>query len=111
MQLLSASINNDWPHLPSIPFDRVSNRRYIDILIGIDHPVFHKMSREVTGRNPKEPVARQTPLGWVCFGPTNKNHSHRTTHAHMTRQNQPDQHGSDKLSSKKVMGTGSQWNQ
>ena len=43
------------------------------------------MSRELTGRNPKDPVARQTPLGWVCFGPTNKNHSHRTTHAHMTR--------------------------
>ena len=73
------------PRLASIEFDRVSNRKQIDMLIGSDHPVFHQVLREVNGRHQKDPVARQTPLGWVCFGPTSKSYSLVNTHAHMTR--------------------------
>jgi hypothetical protein len=64
-----SALKNDWPHLSSIPFDRVSYRKQIKILIGSDHPVFHKVLREVTERNPKDPVARQTPLGGFALLP------------------------------------------
>ena len=55
------------------------------MLIGSDHPVLHKFLREVNGKHPKDPVARQIPLGWVCFGPTSKNSLSINTHANMTR--------------------------
>ena len=84
-------LKNDWPHLTSITFNQVSNCKQIDMLIGSDHPVFHKVLREVNGSHPKDPVARQTPLGWVCFGPTSKNSSFVNTHVHMTRTNRTNQ--------------------
>ena len=59
-----------WPHLKAIPFEDVSRRRQIDVLIGSDHPVFHRIHREIHGSNVNDPVARLTNLGWVCFGPT-----------------------------------------
>ena len=80
-----STLKNDWPHLTSIAFDQVSNRKQVDMLIGSDHPIFHKVLRKVNGKHPKDPVARQTPLGWVCFGPTSKNSLSINTHAHMTR--------------------------
>ena len=78
-------LKNDWPHLTSIAFDQVSNRKQIDMLIGSNHPVFHKVLREVNGSHPKDPMARQIPLGWVCFGPTSTNSSVANTQVHMTR--------------------------
>ena len=77
------SLKKDWPHLSSVPFDKVANRRQIDLLVGIK--VFHKVLREVTGERSKDPIARQKPLGWVCFGPTSENLSTRSYHAHTTR--------------------------
>ena len=79
------TLKNDWPHLTSIAFDQVSNRKQVDMLIGSDHPIFDKVLREVIGKHPKDPVSRQTPLGWVCFGPTSNNPLSINTHAHMTR--------------------------
>ncbi len=78
-------LKSNWPHLNAIQFETVSKRKQIDILVGSDHPVFHKVLREVTGHNPKNPVARQMPLGWVCFGPISKKPSTWTTQSHMTR--------------------------
>ena len=80
-----STVKNDWPHLTTIAFDRVSKRKQIDLLIGSDHPAFHKVLQEVNGSHPKDPIARQTPLGWVCFGPTNKNCLPRNSQTHMTR--------------------------
>ena len=59
-----------WPHIKSIPFDNVSKRRRIDVLIGSDYPVFHRILRELHGPNEHDPIARLTNLGWVCSGPT-----------------------------------------
>ena len=80
-----STLKNDWPHLTTIAFDRVSKRKQIDLLIGSDHPAFHKVLREVNGSHPKDTIARQTPLGWVCFGPTNKNCLPRNSQTHVTR--------------------------
>ena len=65
-----SELKEKWPHLKAIPFEDVSRRRQIDVLIGSDHPVFHRIHREIHGSNINDPVARLTNLGWVCFGPT-----------------------------------------
>ena len=78
-------IKNQWPHLKDIPFQNVAKRPQIDLLIGSHHPVFHQVRREVQGTRTNDPVARQTNLGWVCFGPTMvsnrpcKSRSHHST--------------------------------
>lgn len=64
-----SELKTKWPHLQPIPFDIVSRRKRIDVLIGSDHPVFHQVSKEVIGSQPSDPIARLTNLGWVCFGP------------------------------------------
>ena len=65
-----SEIKGQWPHLERIPFEKVSRRHQVDVLVGSDHPVFHQVLREVTGSHPNDPIARLTNLGWVCFGPT-----------------------------------------
>ena len=40
-----SELKEKWPHLKAIPFDQVSRRRQIDILIGSDHPIFHRIHR------------------------------------------------------------------
>ncbi len=56
-RLTRNELKSNWSHLNAIQFETVSKRRQIDILVGSDHPVFHKVLREVTGHNPKDPVA------------------------------------------------------
>ena len=60
-------LKKDWPHLSSVPFDKAPNPRQFDLLVGSDHPVFHNVLREITGERPKDLIARQTLLQWVCF--------------------------------------------
>ena len=57
-----------WKHLQSIPFSAPADST-VDILIGVDAAQLHSSIDEKCGQ-PGEPVARKTPLGWVCFGPT-----------------------------------------
>ena len=85
-----SEIKDHWSHLKYIPFEKVSKRRPVDVLIGSDHPVYHQTLREVPGGHANDPIARQTNLGWVCFGPTlesdlqYKTHSHHSTRTYRT---------------------------
>ena len=80
-----SDIKGKWPHLKSIPFANVSRRRQIDVLIGSDHPIFHRVQREVNGPNDDDPIGRLTNLGWVCFGRTLHSSLQRDNRAHVTR--------------------------
>ena len=55
-----SELKNKWPHLSSIPFQRVAKRQQIDVLIGSDHPLFHRVLQEICGNKPYDPVARLT---------------------------------------------------
>ena len=80
-----SELKDKWPHLRQVPFESVSRRRQIDIMIGSDHPVFHHVLKEACGDQPNDPIARLTNLGWVCFGPTLveefRHNTHSTSHA------------------------------
>ena len=63
----------------------------VDILIGVAHINLHYSFKDVKGR-PGEPVARLTPLGWTCVGPSS---THRSgglqtnfTHTYFVREQQ-----------------------
>ena len=58
-----------YPHLREIQFPQVARDQKVDLLIGIDYPELHMSLHEISGRQ-GEPVARLTPLGWTCVGPT-----------------------------------------
>ena len=62
-------VSKKWPHLTKINFPDLPQKREVDILIGIDHASLHCAKQEVCGAD-DEPIARLTPLGWTCIGPT-----------------------------------------
>ncbi len=80
-----SNLKTKWPHLQSIPFQNVAKRRQIDVLIASDNPIFHHVVREVHGEAPKDPIARKTSLGWVCFGPTLTEEFRRKSRSYFTR--------------------------
>ena len=80
-----SELRDKWPHLRQVPFENVSRRRQIDIMIGSNHPVFHHVLKEACGDQPNDPIVRLTNLGWVCFGPTLVEEFRRNTHSHFTR--------------------------
>ena len=80
-----ADIKSAWPHLYSVPFEKVAKRRQIDILIDSDHPLFHRVLNEIHGSTPTDPIARLTHLGWVCFGPTQLEDHRRKSRSHFIR--------------------------
>ena len=86
-----SELKEKWPHLQQIPFERVANRRQIDLLIGSDHPLFHHVLQEKNGPQPNDPIARRTNLGWVCFGPTSTNSVRNDSRIHVTRTYKSDQ--------------------
>ena len=57
-----SELKEKWPHLCQIPFDNVAKCRYIDVMIGSDHPLFHLGLNEVHGGLPNDPIARLTNL-------------------------------------------------
>ncbi|XP_065192504.1 uncharacterized protein LOC135823588 [Sycon ciliatum] len=65
-----------WKHLKGIQFPAINDNRGVDLLIGNDHANLHESLRDIRGQ-PGEPIARLTPLGWTCVGPTAT-----TSHAH-----------------------------
>ena len=78
-------LKRKWPHLRHMPFESVSRRHQVDVMIGSDHPVFHHVLKEACGNQPNDPVARLTNLGWVCFGPTLVEEFRRSSRSHFTR--------------------------
>ena len=58
-----SELKNKWPHLRQVPFESMSRRRQIDVMIGSDHPVFHHVLKEACGDQPNDPIARLTNLG------------------------------------------------
>ena len=80
-----SELKEKWPHLRQVPFENVSRRRYIDVMIGSDHPLFHLVLKEIHGSRHNDPIARLTNLGWVCFGPTLVKEFHQKSQSHFTR--------------------------
>ncbi|XP_047129507.1 uncharacterized protein LOC124809450 [Hydra vulgaris] len=60
-----------WKHLKKIEFPNIGPKPKINILIGVDYAELHCAIKEVKGGF-NEPVARLTPLGWICVGGTGK---------------------------------------
>ena len=57
-----------WPHLSSIPKQRVARRQQVNVLIGSDHSIFQCVLQEVCVSKPDDPIAN---LGCVSsFGAT-----------------------------------------
>ena len=79
--ILWSDLKNKWPHLHQVPFESVSKRRQIDVMIGSEHPVFHRLLKEACGDQPNDPIERLTNLSWVCFGPTLVEEFRRNTHS------------------------------
>ena len=52
-----SELKEKWPCLKSIPFENVSRRSQIDVLIGSDHPVVHRVQQEVHGPHNDDPTA------------------------------------------------------
>ena len=48
-----SELTDKWPHLRPVPFESVSRRRQMDVMIGSDHPVFHHVLRKACGDQPK----------------------------------------------------------
>ena len=95
-----SKLKKEWPHLQSIPFPNVANRRQIDVLIGSDNPIFHHILQEVHGTKARDPIARKTSLGWVCFGPTLTEQFRRSSKSYFTRTyrtNQIEEQGPDDI--------------
>ncbi len=63
-----SELKEKWPQLKAIPFEDVARRRQIDVLIGSNHPILHRIHRKIHGSNADDPVARLTNLGWVSDG-------------------------------------------
>ncbi|XP_028393185.1 uncharacterized protein LOC114517596 [Dendronephthya gigantea] len=87
-----SELKDKWPHLKQIPFEKVSDRCQIDLLIGSDHPLFHHVTQEKCGPEINDPIARKTNLGWVCFGPTSTENVRNYSRIHVTRTYQSDQY-------------------
>ena len=62
-------LKNEWSHLKRITFPRLANRPHHELLIGTDLIYYHRCLKEVLGSK-NAPIARLTPLGWSCVGPT-----------------------------------------
>lgn len=86
-----SELKEKWPHLHHVPFESVSKRRQIDIMIGSNHPVFHHALKEACGDQPNDPVIRLTNLGWVWFGPTLVEEFRYNSHLHFTHTYQSSQ--------------------
>ena len=52
-----SELKNRWPHLSQVPFESVSRRHQIDVMIGSDHPIFHHVLKEACRDQPNDPVA------------------------------------------------------
>ena len=71
-----------WTHIKDINFPKVDSSS-IDVLIGLDAISLHVTLEERHTDEPGAPIARRTPLGWVCLSPgqTESNPSAATMHA------------------------------
>ena len=57
---------NNWPHLQHVDFPEISSKS-VDLLIGINALDLHTVCEERCSGVSGEPIARRTPLGWVCL--------------------------------------------
>ena len=63
----------NWTHLSDIRFPRHQQHAQVDILIGLNAAQLHTSLEERHGK-PGDPLARLTPLGWVCYGATDNSY-------------------------------------
>jgi len=74
-----SALKSQWPHMADIDFPTVS-RSTIDALVGLNAAKLHSAQEERIGRD-GEPIARRTPLGWLCFGPAICQEAQRNQHS------------------------------
>ena len=67
-----------WDHLKGVDFPPVSGKK-IGILIGLNAVGLHTSLEERTG-DEGDPIARRTPLGWVCMGPLEQDATDQSTY-------------------------------
>lgn len=65
--------------------ERPQRQQYLRSQYKGDNPIFPHALKEICGSQPKDPVARLTNLGWVCFGPTLLEEFRRRSQSHFTR--------------------------
>ncbi|XP_065177328.1 uncharacterized protein LOC135807825 [Sycon ciliatum] len=58
---------SSWPHLSDIDFPSIKGSQ-IDALIGLNAIELHATLEERRAETARAPIARRTPLGWVCIG-------------------------------------------
>ncbi len=84
-------IKSQHSHLKNIPFPKINkSKRKIDMMIGADNCDLIYSIKEVVGE-PGEPIARLTPLGWTCIGPTHGSQGKNTHFSFMTVQADPEE--------------------
>ena len=62
---------DQWSYLSSIEFPEPARDPIVDILIGVEYSFLHSSTVDLSGQDPKGPVARLGPLGWTCIGSPN----------------------------------------
>ena len=62
---------DQWSYLSSIKFPEPAKDPIVDILIGVEYSFLHSSTVDLSGQDPKGPVARLGPLGWTCIGSPN----------------------------------------
>ena len=60
-----------WSYLSSIKFPQPAKDPIVDILIGVEYSFLHSATVDLSGQDPRGPVARLGPLGWTCIGSLN----------------------------------------
>ena len=62
---------DQWSYLSSIKFPKPAKDPIVDILIGVEYSFLHSSTVDLSGQDPKGPVARLGPLEWTCIGSPN----------------------------------------
>ena len=57
-----------WPHLSSIPKQRVAKRQQVNVLIGSDHCIFHCVLQEVCVNMPDDLTTNLSSFFWSDVG-------------------------------------------
>ena len=58
---------DQWSYLSSIEFPEPARDPIVDILIGVEYSFLHSSTVDLSGLDPKRPVARLGPLGWTSI--------------------------------------------
>ena len=75
------NMRKDWKHLDSVSFPALAPTKRVDLIIGVDNLELMRSKKELRGEA-GQPIARLTPLGWTCIGPTAGQNKARLPYVH-----------------------------